>query len=272
MTFNEKLLTLRKKAGLSQEELAEKLDVSRQAVSRWEMGAALPDAKNILELSRIFRVSADMLLHDEMELTSVQSKHAEAPQPRAQKFPVLYEIFCSLSLFLVCVAADISLAAMVVCFFCMLLTNFSRVFTVKTVPFSHLEKSMRDRIFWAYVLSSAFLFLCAVAVYFAAPASGESNRAVLLTLFAQIYVIVHMETFIYFPGDKSPVLRAFRRKFYSICPYFSAFAIAALFARISVFFGGGESTVLCITLAVLMALCGAVTFALKRKEERKNAE
>ena len=64
MTFNEKLLTLRKKAGLSQEELAEKLDVSRQAVSRWEMGAALPDAKNILELSRIFRVSADMLLHD----------------------------------------------------------------------------------------------------------------------------------------------------------------------------------------------------------------
>ncbi len=236
------------------------------------MGETLPDAKNILELSRIFRVSADMLLRDEMELATVQGKPSEVTPPQAQKFPVLYEIFCTLSLFLVCVAADISLAAMIVCFFCMLLTNFSRVFTVKTVPFSRLGKSMRDRIFSAYVLSSAFLFLCAAAVYFAAPASGASNRAVLLTFFAQIYVIVHMETFIYFPGDNSPVLRAFRRKFYSICPCFSAFPVSALFARIFALFGGDETAVLCISLAVFLALCGVVTFALKRKEERENAE
>lgn len=271
MTFKEKLLTLRKKAGLSQEELAEKLDVSRQAVSRWEMGETLPDAKNILELSNLFGVSTDSLLRNEMELAAVQSKPAEAPQLRAQKFPVLYEIFCSLSLFLVCVATDISLAAMIVCFFCMLLTNFSRIFTVKTVPFSSLGKSMRDRIFLAYVLSSAFLFLCAASVYFFAPDSGASNRAVLLTLFAQIYVIVHMETFIYFSGDKSPVLRAFRLKFYSICPCFSAFSIAALCARAAALFGGSETAVLCITFAVLLALCGTLAFILKRKEERKNA-
>lgn len=67
MTFAEKLLLLRKSAALSQEELAEKLDVSRQAVSRWEMGTAMPDSLNLLEISRLFNVSADYLLRDEIE-------------------------------------------------------------------------------------------------------------------------------------------------------------------------------------------------------------
>lgn len=67
MTMAEKILALRKKAGLSQEELAEKLGVSRQAVSRWEMGSAFPDAPNILGLSRLFKVSTDYLLYDEYE-------------------------------------------------------------------------------------------------------------------------------------------------------------------------------------------------------------
>lgn len=67
MTFAEKLYRLRRKSGLSQEELAEKLQVSRQAVSRWEMGSTLPDAKNLLQLSDLFAVSVDYLLRDEME-------------------------------------------------------------------------------------------------------------------------------------------------------------------------------------------------------------
>ncbi|MBQ3103140.1 MAG: helix-turn-helix transcriptional regulator, partial [Oscillospiraceae bacterium] len=67
MTFAEKLLSLRKSAALSQEELAEKLNVSRQAVSRWEMGTAMPDSPNLLEISRLFNVSADYLLRDEIE-------------------------------------------------------------------------------------------------------------------------------------------------------------------------------------------------------------
>lgn len=67
MTFSEKLLRLRRQAGFSQEELAEKLQVSRQAVSRWELGTAMPDAPNLLTLSRLFAVSADYLLRDEWE-------------------------------------------------------------------------------------------------------------------------------------------------------------------------------------------------------------
>ena len=52
MNFAEKLLHLRKREGLSQEDLAAHLEVSRQAVSRWEMGTALPDAPNLLRISK----------------------------------------------------------------------------------------------------------------------------------------------------------------------------------------------------------------------------
>ena len=67
MKLSEKILDLRKRGGLSQEELAQRLNVSRQAVSRWEVGSALPDASNILQLSKLFEVSADYLLNDDYE-------------------------------------------------------------------------------------------------------------------------------------------------------------------------------------------------------------
>lgn len=64
MNLSEKIVLHRKSAGLSQEELAEKLNLSRQAVSRWESGTAMPDAGNILQLSKLFGVTADYLLND----------------------------------------------------------------------------------------------------------------------------------------------------------------------------------------------------------------
>jgi len=67
MKISEKITHLRKLNGLSQEDLAEKLEVSRQAISRWEMGTAKPDANNILQLSTLFGVTTDYLLHDEYE-------------------------------------------------------------------------------------------------------------------------------------------------------------------------------------------------------------
>lgn len=65
MKLSDKIIELRKSEGMSQEELAEKLNVSRQAVSRWEMGTAMPEATNILQLSKLFNVTADYLLNDE---------------------------------------------------------------------------------------------------------------------------------------------------------------------------------------------------------------
>lgn len=62
MTFSDKLIALRKKAGWSQEELAERLNVSRQSVSKWESAQSMPDIDKILQLSSLFNVTTDCLL------------------------------------------------------------------------------------------------------------------------------------------------------------------------------------------------------------------
>lgn len=64
MTLDEKILNLRKARGWSQEELAERIGVTRQAVSRWESGSAKPDADKIVTICDLFGVSADYLLRD----------------------------------------------------------------------------------------------------------------------------------------------------------------------------------------------------------------
>ena len=66
MRFEEKLIWLRKRAGWSQEELAEKMDVSRQAVSKWESAQSTPDLERVLALSQLFGVSTDYLLKEEI--------------------------------------------------------------------------------------------------------------------------------------------------------------------------------------------------------------
>ena len=73
MILAEKIMQLRKKAGWSQEELAEQLGVTRQSVSKWEGAQSLPDLEKILQMSRLFGVSTDFLLKDELE--------AESPDP-----------------------------------------------------------------------------------------------------------------------------------------------------------------------------------------------
>ena len=67
MILADKIIDLRKKAGWSQEELAEKLGVSRQSVSKWEGAQSIPDMNKILQLSTLFGVSTDYLLKDSME-------------------------------------------------------------------------------------------------------------------------------------------------------------------------------------------------------------
>ncbi len=62
MTFGEKLLNLRRARGWTQEELADKIGVTRQALSKWEASSALPDTKNVVALAKLFGVTTDYLL------------------------------------------------------------------------------------------------------------------------------------------------------------------------------------------------------------------
>lgn len=67
MILADKIISLRKKSGWSQEELAQQLGVTRQSVSKWEGAQSVPDMDKILQMSRLFGVSTDYLLKDEIE-------------------------------------------------------------------------------------------------------------------------------------------------------------------------------------------------------------
>ena len=67
MFLADKIINLRKKAGWSQEELAGRLGVTRQSVSKWEGAQSVPDIEKIVQLSRLFSVTTDYLLKDELE-------------------------------------------------------------------------------------------------------------------------------------------------------------------------------------------------------------
>ena len=71
MILADKITEERKKNGWSQEELANQLGVSRQAVSKWESAGAVPDLQRILQMSELFGVSTDYLLKDEMQAENI---------------------------------------------------------------------------------------------------------------------------------------------------------------------------------------------------------
>ncbi|MGN1234368.1 MAG: helix-turn-helix domain-containing protein [Christensenellaceae bacterium] len=76
--ISEKIISLRKKSGWSQEELADRLSVSRQAVSKWESGQSVPEVEKVIALSDLFHVSTDYLLRDE-ETGGVPSEQKRTP-------------------------------------------------------------------------------------------------------------------------------------------------------------------------------------------------
>ena len=82
MILADKIIQLRKKNGWSQEELAEKLGVSRQAVSKWEGAQATPDLNKLLAMSRLFGVTTDYLLKDDMEAEEYAQSTDETPLRR----------------------------------------------------------------------------------------------------------------------------------------------------------------------------------------------
>ena len=68
MTIGEKITKLRIAANISQEKLAEQMEVSRQSVSKWEMDQALPQIEKVLQLCELFDITTDELLQDKIRL------------------------------------------------------------------------------------------------------------------------------------------------------------------------------------------------------------
>ena len=87
MKFNEKLIELRKTKGLSQEELGNELGVSRQTVSKWELGQNYPDFQKLVILSDFFNISLDKLIKD-IDLDDVRENNSNN-----EKVSKMYEDF-----------------------------------------------------------------------------------------------------------------------------------------------------------------------------------
>lgn len=105
MKLEDKLVALRKEKGLSQSYVAEAMEISRQAISRWEVGIALPSTENLRKLADLYGVSIDVLLNESVPLTEVhrepervedatQQKECipESVQRRSAAKPILYGV------------------------------------------------------------------------------------------------------------------------------------------------------------------------------------
>ena len=90
MTFSDKLIALRRKAGWSQEELAERLNVSRQSVSKWEGAQSMPDIDKIVQLSSLFGVTTDYLLKDGQDDPQPAAAETPSPLPRVKALTAAY--------------------------------------------------------------------------------------------------------------------------------------------------------------------------------------
>ena len=86
MNFSEKLKEIRKKEGISQEQLAEKIGVTRQAITKWETGKGLPDVENMVIIAEIFKTTIDELL--------MNSVSKETLEPFVYTSETIYDIDC----------------------------------------------------------------------------------------------------------------------------------------------------------------------------------
>lgn len=97
MELNEKLVALRKKKGLSQAELAEAIKVSRQAISRWEVGTAIPSADNLMWLSKFYDVSMDELMGT---VINAGNSDAQSVEPKTEFLKKIVIALCIVVMFI----------------------------------------------------------------------------------------------------------------------------------------------------------------------------
>lgn len=93
--LSEKIYTLRRKNGLSQEQLAERIGVSRQAISKWEGGLSVPESEKLIAISEYFNVTLDYLLKEDADCTQKTAQEtANGQSPKSHRGMLLGIITC----------------------------------------------------------------------------------------------------------------------------------------------------------------------------------
>lgn len=102
MKFNEKLINLRKQKGLSQEELGYKLNVTRQTVSKWELGETTPEMNKLVEMSKIFGIGLDELTNEEVKIEDKPINEKPIKDKSTLKVIILIVAITAIFLAIVC--------------------------------------------------------------------------------------------------------------------------------------------------------------------------
>lgn len=135
MNLPEKLVLLRKQKGLTQLELAETLQVSRQAISRWEVGSAAPSTDNLKELSNLYDVSVDYLLGDD-------SGDISEPSDTQEKLKQNVQLGSNKKMHLVIIALSLVLAIVIV--ICSTIVHLQKEAENRIVPMSEMNRLDTD--------------------------------------------------------------------------------------------------------------------------------
>ena len=98
MALSEKLYELRKKDGLSQEQLAEQLGVSRQAISKWESGKAVPESDTLISISKYFDVTLDYLMKENESISEVVTDIKETQTNSGREKRIIGIIICMIGI------------------------------------------------------------------------------------------------------------------------------------------------------------------------------
>ena len=121
MRFGEKLYSLRKQRGMTQMELAEKLDISRQAVSRWERGTAEPSTENLVSIGKLFDVSVDALMNENIQVQAELSVQIAVIDQEPDKSTDFYRgsshVKFTKQMIIACFAAVVLMLIVFLCYF-----------------------------------------------------------------------------------------------------------------------------------------------------------
>lgn len=199
--LSEKIVELRKEKGISQDELANRLNVSRQAVSRWENATALPDAENILLLSRLFGVSADYLLNDEYksdeDLPKVKELKQEAKNDSLRLIMIFLITLEVIALILQLIAEFVVqselLTALSLIPFIAIIGGFEYAYHRKIQDEDEEAKSFRRRFYSVSVWFGAYmpirLMIKAVLVLYPRPYSALTPEIIAIVIYMALAVI-----------------------------------------------------------------------------------
>lgn len=201
MKLSDKIIQLRKANGWSQEDLAERLNISRQSISRWEGATAQPDAANILQLSKLFGVTADYLLNDEYEsdndLPKVKKLNSDGVH-QIMIFMVTLEVMILIIQFMATIILQ-SVFFGVLSFipFVAVIGGFEYVYQKKSTEANEITRTFRKKFYkisaWLGAYFPVRFAVMKLSYFYPRPYSVIALECVILALYLMVVMLITLQ-------------------------------------------------------------------------------